>query len=310
MLFGCVLVVSLAYSISFNLSPNDISILNEFYDATGGPYWSSDDNSCQLWDFDDDPNPCLSTWCGVHCSAAANTEGYLEIDQFYTFAFGLQGTIPDSFFNLSALTYIEFFDEPLLFGTLSECIHQLEKLQYLFITVTSMSGSLPSRLSELGNLSRVDLGYNSFSGNLDNVFNPLLQVELWELELEGNIFTGTIPASVITPTLERLSLGVNCFHGQLGSHMCNSKNLRELSIAASNQRCMDPFIKISPDYFPILNTMFTIPDIQSYLLRHIIEGPLPSCLLELPRMMDLELYSIGLTGTLPNDVNISKSLVS
>lgn len=85
----------------------------------------------------------------------------------------------------------------------------------LSVRNNSFSGPFPSGVNKLGQLRRLFLGVNGFSGDIsDDIF--LGMKSLWQVELGNNLFSGEIPLSLMSlPKLSILDLQDNRFQGRI-----------------------------------------------------------------------------------------------
>lgn len=104
-------VVSAKYSTNIscsgNISQTDYDGLQALYESMNGDAWKWRNLSNEsIWSF---PSPlfapCSSEWEGVYCSgASANDCSIVALDLGY---YGLVGPIPDEFYLLSSLEYLD-----------------------------------------------------------------------------------------------------------------------------------------------------------------------------------------------------------
>jgi Leucine rich repeat len=106
------------------LDPTEKTILQCFYDATGGPNtWST------VWDITSDP--CQNSWVGVGC-ICPQSQSVCSVQQLSLTSNNLQGTIPT-------------------------CLFGLVGLQRLTLSHNRLSGTIPSAMQLLTDIMRVDL---------------------------------------------------------------------------------------------------------------------------------------------------------
>ena len=127
---------------------------------------------------------------------------FLFPDTLYLDNNELSGVLPDELFSLTSILSLRLSNNTLISGEIPESIGNAnETLKQLIITNTSLGGNLPDQLFSLGELTNLDLAYNSFSGTLSEDFG-LLQ-KLLELRLNDNLFTGAIPTTFEEITLRK-----------------------------------------------------------------------------------------------------------
>lgn len=80
-----------------------------------------------------------------------------------------------------------------LSGVISGCrIDQLSSLETLILRDNDIKGEIPSEIVNLANLSELDLSYNSFRGNITNIFNEDTTQKFTKLRLQANRLEGSI----------------------------------------------------------------------------------------------------------------------
>ncbi|MEN8218853.1 MAG: Calx-beta domain-containing protein, partial [Pseudomonadota bacterium] len=91
----------------------------------------------------------------------------------------------------------------------------------------SLTGSIPTEMGNLSNLTRLDLGDNSLTGSIPTEMGNL--TNLTELSLSDNSLTGSIPTEMGNLTnLTELSLSDNSLTGTIPTEMGNLTNLGSL----------------------------------------------------------------------------------
>ena len=87
-----------------------------------------------------------------------------------------------------------------------------------------LSGSIPSEIGNLSNLTHLYLHSNSLTGSIPPEIGNL--TNLTDLSLSFNSLTGSIPPEMQNLTnLEHLNLGFNSFTGEIPEFFCNSPYL-------------------------------------------------------------------------------------
>ncbi|HRG67150.1 MAG TPA: MopE-related protein, partial [Saprospiraceae bacterium] len=98
-----------------------------------------------------------------------------------------------------------------LSGTIPSAITALTQLTRLNLYSNNFSGTLPNFLDDLPLLEYVDLGNNNFSGSIPSSFGDA--PNLRTLYLDNNNFAGTLPAFLVIPPISVLWLNDNNFSG-------------------------------------------------------------------------------------------------
>lgn len=215
---------------------SELTILLDLFSQTGGTGWVARDG----WDTSTD---LCNSWHGVECNGA-NRVTILNLTNN-----NLKGTIPSSIFKLQFLRELVLSGNPVDFSF--EGIAQAAKLINLYLDNTKLNtidgigdavglqivnvadnnleGEIPFELYLLTSLKKLDLGYNFFSGRLDNAIGSMSSLE--SLHLYHNQFTGRIPAAFGDLTnLQELNLAENNFGGTIPAELNDLTNLRFLSI--------------------------------------------------------------------------------
>ena len=126
----------------------------------------------------------------------------------------LSGSIPQSFFNMPKLQFINLnnnqlkgsippftslnsrligltMNNNLLEGTIPESVSMLTGLQSLQLNDNAFVGTIPSALGEMKSLNALYLNSNSLTGTIPSILRILFKLKT--LYLDSNLLTGTIP---------------------------------------------------------------------------------------------------------------------
>jgi thiol-disulfide isomerase/thioredoxin len=170
-------------------------VLVAFYEAMGGDKWTKKTNWCTDAD--------LSQWEGVSVDYQGNVIGlYLrannlvgeipacigELTKLTLLSLdsneGITGSIPETFFNLTELNWIDL-SYCQLSGTIPTSFVKLEKLEYLFLEYNKLSGDIPKEVSSMPIWQRCGWGcvsqrdgygftFSTFNLTLQNFTYPVL----------------------------------------------------------------------------------------------------------------------------------------
>jgi len=205
----------------------------------------------------------------------------------------IQGTIPESFKELSNLTFLDL-DNNTLSGTIPEFLYGLSALLAVDLNYNDFSGTISSQISQLSNLNFLDLSDNFFNGTIPDVIN--IMTSLNQLALYENELTGTIPDISSLAELKELFLYGNFLNGTLPSFQ-NLVNLVELDLG--NNIITGPI--------PDISNLAALEDF--FLYENILTGPLPS-FQNLGQLVELDLSDNEFTGTIPATIGSLPNLTS
>jgi Leucine-rich repeat (LRR) protein len=221
--------------------------------------------------------------------------GYSHIQYFYFDHNQHTGTLPDNIGGLESLRFLQA-QYNYLTGTIPASLGGMREMRFLYIDNNYFSGSIPTTMSQLKFLNSFLAQSNRLTGSLTGVFNHTSQLAITAIQVSSNQLTGTIPGEIFQlPRLNAFVAVSNCFHGTLPDEMCDAKELSTLAMdglrtASSCRQYMMPSVS------------------SAYRLSSRFHGTFPGCLLQLRKLNTLHLSGNGLTGTLPNNLNISDSL--
>ncbi|XP_045832457.1 receptor-like protein 9DC3 isoform X1 [Trifolium pratense] len=122
----------------------------------------------------------------------------------------LKGSIPSSLLTHPSLTILSLRDNLLISGQIPNVFLQSNRFQELDLSSNQIVGVLPTSLSNLQYLIKLDLSSNSLSGQIPNVFDGLTKLQ--ELDLYYNRLEGQIPPSLFS--LSQLDY-LDCSHNKL-----------------------------------------------------------------------------------------------
>ncbi|KAJ3700763.1 hypothetical protein LUZ61_004468 [Rhynchospora tenuis] len=119
---------------------------------------------------------------------------------------------PDAICELTELEDLVLYHNPGFYGPIPSCITQLANLSQLDIVGTSLSGSIPSFYNH-ANLKLIMLSHNQLSGTIPSSFSTLPNLNF--LDLSSNYLTGTIPPELVHTSYPSLVLSNNNLTGEL-----------------------------------------------------------------------------------------------
>ena len=187
-----------------------------------------------------------------------------------------------------------------LTGTIPSELGSLANLTYLRLSNNQLTGAIPAELGNLSSLKWLSLWNNGLTGTIPLELGNLTNLTM--LRLEWNELTGTIPAQLGNMTnLKSLSLGGNRLTGTIPSELGNLTNLRSLSLGGSNYGENQLTGTIPAE-------LKNLTKLQSFdLWKNRISGTIPAWLGSLTDLRTLNLAGNQFTGTIPTELgNLTK----
>ena len=266
--------------------PSDRVVLEELFNATGGPDWTDSTN----W-LSGEP---LSAWYGVTTDAGGRVTS-LELA-----GNALSGRIPAALGGLSRLGVLDLgragdLHDPEVFynaltGPIPAALGALSDLRELRLDDNALTGAIPGALGDLARLTALDLSGNELTGAIPSGIGGL--AGLRELYLSHNALTGAIPSGIGNLTaLAELDLGDNRLRGAIPSGIGNLTRLWWLSLARNE---LTGAIPSGIGNLTRLNHL----DLGGNRLT----GAIPSGIGNLTRLNHLDLGSNDLTGEIPAEI--------
>ncbi|PRP78274.1 LRR receptor-like serine/threonine-protein kinase GSO1-like [Planoprotostelium fungivorum] len=159
----------------------------------------------------------------------------------------------------------------------------------------NLSGSIPSSLGGLSQLTFLVLDQNELTGLIPSSLSSL--VNLQQLSLYGNQLSGHLPDFFrFMPSLEYLSLGLNQLSGPLPLSLFNSTNLITLDLRSNRFAGNIPAIDAMQ-----LGTLI--------LDGNLLEGPLPSIYNVPSSMVTFSMANNRLSGEIPSNYSLLSNTV-
>jgi Leucine-rich repeat (LRR) protein len=256
-----------------SVSPNEIQALEMIYNSTRGDHWKWRNELLfgPRWSFPS--NPCSSdsgsSWQGLSCSFPPEICRVQEchIIELTLAGYGLNGTLPNVFSQLTDLTLLEMSLSPKLVGPIPVSIGSLLHLQVLDLTGNQLSQELPL---SLGSLSA-----------------------LVDFFIDDNLLTGPIPSSIgfLWNHLETFAIDTNSLCGSLPESLGYLSQLKYFWI-------FDNYLSGS---FP--STLGSLTQLQTFIAYgNYFNGSIPSSFGSLSQLHSFGLYHNYLTGSLPSSL--------
>ncbi|HVX28796.1 MAG TPA: leucine-rich repeat domain-containing protein [Parafilimonas sp.] len=198
------------------INQQDSLALVDLYNSTKGPKWQ--------------PNNWLtaapvSTWTGVTVDGNRVTgidltnsglngripESFGNLTALKTFSanYGVKGALPSSIGNLTALQSLAIYFCNDFNGHLPSSIGNLKNLETLYLYSDNVSGTIPGSIGNLTKLKWLNVAGSLLKGNIPASLNKLINLE--NLDLSFNRLSGTIPPLNHLTKLSDLHLEFNAF---------------------------------------------------------------------------------------------------
>ncbi|KAL6987866.1 hypothetical protein U1Q18_013612 [Sarracenia purpurea var. burkii] len=220
----------------------------------------------------------------------------------------LYGMFPERIFQLPKLQSLDLINN-ILNGSLPE-FPQNSSIQNLVLSNTRFSGSLPDSMSNLRNLSRIDISQCKFNGSIPISMENLSQ--LVYLDMSSNNFTGRIPSFQMSKNLSYIDLSYNDLTGPVPyNHFEGLSSLVSINLAYNSFNGSVPLslfslpslqkIQLSNNQFGEVSEFSNGPlspldtlDLSSNKL----EGPIPLYFFDFQKLIILSLSFNNFTGTI------------
>lgn len=229
--------------------------------------------------------------------------GLYNISSIYYLAMGsnqLEGTIPpDIGLKLPNLEFLGFgFNR--FTGMIPSSLMNASKLQYLVLVENNLTGPVPRDLGKLQNLRGIWLSYNQLQDDFSFVTCLTNCSFLKTIEVDRNLFKGSLPSSVanLSKEMSYLSMQANQLHGNIPSGIENLLNLDTL--------------RMSENYLtgPLpsgIGKLYKLQDL--YLGENSFTGELPSSIGNLTLLNLLYLNQNNITGSIPSSLGNCQNLL-
>ncbi|KAF6255371.1 hypothetical protein COO60DRAFT_215437 [Scenedesmus sp. NREL 46B-D3] len=238
----------------------------------------------------------------------------------------LSGPIPSWLGDLKALQVINLGanagDNPDgtqgLTGTLPEALSELPDLSVLNVETNALMGSIPRQLCKRNNLTVLKLRSNSLEG----VPQDLAQCsQLTQLDISSNRFEGPLPANMSWPQLAVLDASNNYFHGPLTDALYSLPVLGYLNLAnnrlsGSIERAITLMtflteLKLANNQLTgiIDENLWFLPQLRVLDLSHNnLRGSISAAIGLTFGLSDVILDTNSLTGVIPPEMSVLKNL--
>ncbi|CAL9003110.1 unnamed protein product [Prunus brigantina] len=267
-----------------------------------------------------------------------------------SFNLGLTGPLPPILGNLKNLSIL-ILAGCSFNGKIPDELGDLAELSFLALNSNNFSGAIPPSLGKLSKLYWLDLADNQLTGTIPistyhspgldlllkakhfhlnkNQLSGIIPAKLFSskmalihLLLDGNRFTGTIPATLgLIKTLEVLRLDTNALAGNVPSDLNNLTNINELNLAHNYLSGPLPDLSgmNSLNYVDLSNNSFdpseaplwfsTLPSLTTLAIEFgSLQGVVPEKLFSLPNLQLVKLKYNAFNNTLNMGDSINPQL--
>ncbi|CAN6806554.1 unnamed protein product [Brassica oleracea] len=234
--------------------------------------------------------------------AENNLEGEIpdalaRLNQMVEFSLAINhfsGVFPPVIYHFSSLQYLNMFGNNFSGNLRPDFGNLLPNLRELHVGSNSLTGTIPSTLSNISTLQYLAMELNSMTGSIPVSFAKLRYLQT--LGLNGNSLgcfsAGDIEFLVALTNctkLQSLDVSFNRLGGDLPASIANlSINLREL------------FLGINSISGSIPHDIGNLKGLQSFWLpRNLLKGPIPASFGKLPELVELSVYTNRMSGEIP-----------
>ncbi|XP_052722692.1 receptor-like protein EIX1 [Vigna angularis] len=254
---------------------------------------------------DDENNRDCCKWEGIECN---NETGHIEM-------LGLRGSTSHylsgsinitSLFELKNLEYLDLSYNVFYGSQIPVSIGSFQRLRYLNLSQSGLSGTIPYELRNLSKLEYLDLKSNGLDGEFPSQVGNLS--DLGYLDLSGNYFSGAIPHELGNLShMMYLDLSGNSLSGTLPFHVGNLPLLRSLRLDGRSG------LKIKDENWLSSLSSLTTLSLHSFPYLDFSHPWLQIISEHLPNLRELSLVKCGLSdyhisSLFPSQFNISTSL--
>ncbi|XP_057986146.1 probable leucine-rich repeat receptor-like serine/threonine-protein kinase At3g14840 isoform X1 [Hevea brasiliensis] len=297
---------------SSHLADGEVQALREIAKQVGKEDWNFSVDPCSNHSSWQTPKPEAMPWYNnsLICNCKG-LDGVCHVEKLFLKGQDLPGVLPASIVKLPFLKTLDLTRNYLSGNIPPEWAST--KLEYLSITVNSLTGRIPSYLGNITSLIYLSIENNFFYGTVPVELGNL--VNLVNLILNANNLTGELPLALTKITkLTELRISSNNFSGKIPSFIQSWKRLEKLAIQGSGLEGPIPSsisvltnltqLRISDlggegSNFPYVGNMKNL----NYLLLSNcnITGNFPEYITHIANLKDLDLSFNRLTGNLPTN---------
>lgn len=190
-------------------------------------------------------------------------------------------TIPECLSNLTNIEKLALYDNHLT-GTIPQSLgDNLLAIKQILLYGNYLTSDISSYTIEAQSLYIFMMQQNYLHGESYALVQSLLSSasQLTYFDISRNFISGTIPAEIGEfTTLQELHLGINCFHGEIPSNLCNAANLSVFSLNGLTTACKTYFI----------SKTFSDLIFSTYFVDY-VSGTLPRCIWTMSNLQTLKI---------------------
>ncbi|KAJ8530824.1 hypothetical protein K7X08_023705 [Anisodus acutangulus] len=211
----------------------------------------------------------------------------------------LSGTIPP---EIGKLTHLDYLDLSMskLSGSIPITLElaYLDNLAVLEIDENQLSGHLPEHLCQGGKLESFTVNSNKLTGPIPRSLSNCSSFK--RVRFDNNSFTGNLSEAFgIYPELQFINLSDNDFHGELNSNWGKCKNLTNLQVARNN---------ISGSIPPEIGNVKGLLGLD--LSSNRLIGQIPKEVGKLTSLVNLFVQNNQISGNIPGELGSLTKLLS
>jgi hypothetical protein len=157
-------------SISEPTATPTIRILEDFYYTLNGPHWAwlNESENGIRWNFTSGSDPCVDNWQGIGCNCTDDKKNH-----------------PGDF---GSRPYTYYYDD--YTGEEQPTCYVIK----LFLINRNLTGTIPTSIANMINLTHLHLSNNSISGTIPSALGFLKDLQV--ISIGRNRLTGSIPSSL------------------------------------------------------------------------------------------------------------------
>lgn len=268
------------------LSPEQVQMLQLFYNTTGGPSWANNDGwrtPFALW-----VNPCNATapqprLFGVTC-------GVNQIQVLLLESNNLAGTIPPAFFlTFPSLTTVQLLSNPKLGGSIPDFVLGAP-LSNLLLQQCSFTGSIPASVFT-SSLVQLQLELNQLTGGMPSDIGNSTQLSIFEVG-QNKLSIGDFPPSVINCTAMTKFSVINSGVTSLPDAFSTLRGITLLNLQGNRLSGSVPY------------SWCSLTNLASIYLQdnNGLTGTIPDCIGNWTGLKDLVIENTQMSGTIPSTI--------